>query len=309
MKVKQYMLAGMVVALLAAGLSGCRTKEKEQSKESRSEKVVNDSITEAEPLIIEEADKNSKTEAEPSIITADYTEEFQGIRGCAVIFDESENTYTFYNEADCKERATPCSTFKIISALSGLHNQVITSEDSTMGYSGVWYPNENWNSDMNLSDAFHNSCVWYFRKVIDAVGAEEMQKELNSLGYGNCDLSEWEGSAINSYPELNGFWLESSLTISPLEQVDILKNIVEGKTIYTDSEVAVLKNIMLAETNGSTNIYGKTGSGISNNAWFVGFTENEGSNRYFAVYLQDDTADTVNGAKAKEITMRILIDN
>lgn len=72
--------------------------------------------------------------------------------------------------------------------------QIVTSKESKMGYNGVNYPIEAWNADLSLEDAFRNSCVWYFRKIIDEVGQEEVQKELQSLKYGNCDISEWNGN-------------------------------------------------------------------------------------------------------------------
>ena len=155
---------------------------------------------------------------------------------------------------------SPNSSFKVISALIGIHNQVITSEDSKMEYDGMNYPVDAWNADLRLEDAFRSSCIWYFRKVIDEVGQETIQEELNKLDYGNCDISEWSGSGVNSFPELNGFWIESSLMISPIEQVEVLHKIMEGETIYTKSEIEILKSIMLLEASDSKKIYGKTGT-------------------------------------------------
>ena len=54
---------------------------------------------------------------------------------------------------------------------------------------------------------------------------------------------------MNSFPELNGFWIESSLLISPIEQVEVLHKIMEGETIYTESEIEILKSIMLLEAS------------------------------------------------------------
>jgi bla regulator protein BlaR1 len=48
-----------------------------------------------------------------------------------------------------------------------------------------------------------------------------------------CDTSEWDGRGINSFPELNGFWLESMLKISPIEQVNVLAEIFDGKTDFS----------------------------------------------------------------------------
>ena len=92
---------------------------------------------------------------------------------------------------------------------------------------------QDWNDNLTLEQAFQTSCIWYFRQVIDEVGAEELQRELVDLQYGNCDISEWDGSNINPLPELNGFWLASSLKISPICQVEVLKSIFEGKSSYS----------------------------------------------------------------------------
>ena len=220
----------------------------------------------------------NEEELQPTTVTVDYAEAFQSIQGCAVILNSENNTYTFYNEDKCRTRVSPNSTFKVISALIGIHNQVVTSEDSKMEYDGMNYPVDAWNADLRLEDAFRSSCIWYFRKVIEEVGQETIQEELNKLDYGNCDISEWSGSGVNSFPELNVFWIESSLLISPIEQVEVLHKIMEGETIYAESEIEILKSIMLLEASDSKKIYGKTGTGTNGTAWFIGFVEKENTN-------------------------------
>ena len=220
----------------------------------------------------------NEEELQPTTVTVDYAEAFQSIQGCAVILNSENNTYTFYNEDKCRTRVSPNSTFKVISALIGIHNQVVTSEDSKMEYDGMNYPVDAWNADLRLEDAFRSSCIWYFRKVIEELGQETIQEELNKLDYGNCDISEWSGSGVNSFPELNVFWIESSLLISPIEQVEVLHKIMEGETIYAESEIEILKSIMLLEASDSKKIYGKTGTGTNGTAWFIGFVEKENTN-------------------------------
>lgn len=60
-----------------------------------------------------------------------------------------------------------------------------------------------------------------------------IQEELNRLEYGNCDISDWEGrlNTNNSNPVLTGFWIESSLLISPKEQVEVMEHIFMLKTV------------------------------------------------------------------------------
>lgn len=304
MKLKCCMVIGIVVCVIMGSMLGCSSKEDGRDQLSPKEQTI--SIHQTEETGNENEDIQKGEQQQPTIVTADYAEVFQSIRGCAVTLDSEKNQYTFYNEDKCRERVPPNSTFKVISALIGIYNQVITTEDSKMGCNGMNYPIDTWNADLTLAEAFQSSCVWYFRKVIDEVGQEKVQEELRRLAYGNCDISEWTGNGANSFAELNGFWLESSLLISPLEQVEILRKIVEGKTIYTESEVEILKSIMLLEIDDSQKIYGKTGTGTDGTAWFIGFVENEDTNMYFAIYLDDSISNEINGAKAQEIALNII---
>lgn len=193
----------------------------------------------------------------------------------------------------------------------GLENGVISSADSTMGYNGTVYPMDKWNEDLSLKDAFKESCVWYFRKVIDRIGKSDVQKYINILKYGNCDISEWDGSGINSLPELNGFWLESTLRIAPIEQVNVLAEIFDGKTDFSEQNMEILKEVMLVQNCGDVSIYGKTGTGQNadtgnrDNGWFVGMLEKSDERNYFAVHLVDENQE-VSGPKAKEITINII---
>ncbi|WP_242986890.1 penicillin-binding transpeptidase domain-containing protein [Blautia marasmi] len=224
-----------------------------------------------------------------------------------MLYSPSENRYSFYNKALSEQEASPYSTFKIVSALMGLHNDIITDETSTMNYNGTEYPNPEWNGNLTFQEAFQTSCIWYFRQIIDAVGEDEAEKELSELEYGNCDISKWEGSNINPYQELNGFWLNASLKISPLEQVAVLSKIFEGKSIYDRQDIEILKKVMLTQDNGTQQIYGKTGSGSDGEAWFVGFIETAEQRRYFAVYLNDvSQEEQISGSTAKEIALKIL---
>lgn len=237
----------------------------------------------------------------------DLAEAFQGINGCAVIYSPVQMQYSFYNEAMCRQQESPYSTFKIVSALSGLQNGIIADEASTVGYDGTVYSNPDWNGDLTLEEAFQKSCIWYFREIMDAVGSEKIQEELQALQYGNCDISEWNGSHINPMEKLNGFWLGASLKISPLEQVKVLERIFEGQSHYDDSNKEILKRIMLVDENDMRKIYGKTGSSGNGEAWFVGFSEADEERKYFAVYLDDYAQrERVFGSKAREIALEIM---
>ncbi|WP_343209197.1 penicillin-binding transpeptidase domain-containing protein [Anaerolentibacter hominis] len=236
----------------------------------------------------------------------DLDSEFAGITGCAVLYSPDDELYSFYNEELCKKQVSPLSTFKIVSALMGLHAGVLENETTKMEYNGTVYPISGWNKNVTLKEAFSTSCIWYFRQVIDQVGKEEVKAQLDQLSYGNCDIGQWQGNGANPLPELNGFWLNSTLKISPLEQVKVLSDIFEGRSGYTSEEITILKNIMLVSEENEGAVCGKTGSGPGK-AWFVGFYEKDSARNYVAVYLEDeDKKDSISGENAKNIALEII---
>ena len=291
---KKINLSIYIAILLSLLLVGCAKRN-----DTKDETIVSE-IPQTKMETQEETTSNSTIES------IDLEKAFKNINGCAVIYSPKNNHYSFYNEDMCKQQVSPYSTFKIISVLSGLENGVLSDETSKMSYNGTIYANADWNADLSLKDAFQKSCIWYFKQVIDTVGKDKIKEELTSLKYGNCDISEWDGSNINPSADLNGFWLESSLAISPSEQVKVLETIFEGKSGYSTTNIQILKDLMLIEENELKKIYGKTGSG-NGKAWFVGFSETMDDRDYFAIYLQDDTKqDSISGKKAMEIALTII---
>ncbi len=257
---------------------------------------------------LKEVTENNNMVSTPYDNCLDLKEYFQGISGCAVIYDENKNIYNFYNQELTEKRSSPLSTFKIISTLIGLDSDVLQSKDTLVSWDGIQYPVEDWNHDMTLEQAFKSSCVWYFRDVIDRVGKEEVQKALDELSYGNCDISQWQGSNVNNgYEKLNGFWLESSLLISPKEQVDILQHIFSNETSMREKNINILKDIMEIDNfDNIAKVYGKTGTGYRGNAWFIGMANKENNVYYFAIRLDDSNSDLCTGSKAKEIAINII---
>lgn len=212
-------------------------------------------------------------------------------------------------------RRSPCSTFKITSSLVGLESGAIDRKDSTRPWSGETFWNDDWNQDIDFPTAFRTSCVWYYRQVINDIGPECMQNALELLQYGNCDLSDWEGhlNNNNSNPALTGFWIESSLKISPREQTQVLERIFGQTSEYPPDILAALEEVMLfPETGGeSCSVYGKTGMGKSNgivvDAWYTGFAD-VGHRVYFCVYLGETANQDVSSAAAREIAVSLIRD-
>jgi len=273
--------------------------------------------TNTEETVVSDNENNFDSEAitpDNNNIQIDLSDYFQGIIGCAVINNLNEGQYLIYNQELSEKRSSPCSTFKIISTIIGLESGVLESKDTVIEWNGTQYFFDEWNQDLTLEQAFQSSCVWYFRGVIDQAGEEKVKEVLTTLSYGNGDISQWTGSNTHSdYSELNGFWLESSLLISPREQVDTLFRIFEDETDIREDYIHILKEIMQIDNSGNNSkVFGKTGTGYKDNAcvdaWFVGIAENENHTYYYAIRLDEPTNDSVSGQKAKEIALNIIND-
>lgn len=291
----------LFVCILACMITGCANHSTEEKPPAESGNSV---------------ESENEISADIETVEADWSEYFNGRNGTAVIYDPSNRRYTVYNQKLAETRSSPCSTFKIISSLIALENGIILPEDSTRTWSGERFWNEDWNKDIDFREAFRTSCVWYFRQVIDDIGKDRMQKELEKLQYGNCDISDWEGSlnTNNNNRALTGFWIESSLRISPKEQTAVMERIFGGNSDYSEETQNQLKQVMLVpeQDRADLSLYGKTGMGKANgvvvDAWFTGFAESTEGTIYFCVRLGETEELDVSSTVAKEIAIEIVSD-
>lgn len=235
-----------------------------------------------------------------SVTYEDLSSYFKEYDGSFVLLDLESGHYQVYNDANSKKRVSPDSTYKIISSLVGLETEVVTNENAQMEWDGTIYPFEQWNKDQTLTSATINSVSWYFQKVDSLVGKTRIESYLKQMGYGNVDLSGG----------INEFWLESSLKISPIEQVKILEKLYTYKLPFSRRNIDIVKKTIKLSDQDKITLYGKTGTGIVNgnqlNGWFVGFVESKGKVFAFATNIQGKV--WTDGATAKNITLSILKD-
>ncbi|RDY26272.1 class D beta-lactamase [Romboutsia weinsteinii] len=274
-------LAILTTIVISISLTGCSIKAENDKPNDNKE-------------LNREAIQTTPTENE-----VDYSDSFDGINGCALFFSPDYNTYNIYNKDLLNEQISPYSTFKIINSLMGLSQNVVSSADSKLGYDGKVHWREEWNKDITFEEAFKESCVWYYEKIMDSLDKEYVQNKLTDLKYGNSDISDW-----NEYGH-NTFWISSSLKISPLEQIKVLETIFEGKSSFEPKHVDLVKDFMLVESNKNYSVYGKTGSAKHTNSWFTGFIEKDDKRTYFAVRI-DDKSQELAGSVAKSIALDII---
>lgn len=108
-------------------LSGCSSKQ---------EKVEQIEINQ-----LDQSETDDKTERKESENLEeemlDLSSAFNSINGCAVLYSPVENKYSLYNKDMAEQEVSPYSTFKIISTLVGIHNNIIKDETSNMNYNGT----------------------------------------------------------------------------------------------------------------------------------------------------------------------------
>ena len=225
---------------------------------------------------------------------------FGKYEGSFVLYDLKGDIWKIYDMERATLQVAPNSTYKIYDALFGLENGIITPENSLIEWNGNSYPFEAWNRNQTLPSAMEASVNWYFQAIDEQLGASQVQKYLHEIGYGNEDLSG----------DFSSYWLESSLKISPIEQVELLTKLQNNSLGFALKNVKAVKDAIHISSSDFGNLYGKTGTGRVNgkdiNGWFIGFVEKTDNTYFFATNLH--AANHADGNAASKITMSILSD-
>jgi bla regulator protein BlaR1 len=237
---------------------------------------------------------------ETTYVDEDLGTYFTGYDGCFVLYDPQKDTYTIHNKNKSIKRLPPNSTFKIYNSLIGLESGVLKDENTMFKWDGTKHEIESWNRDHTLASAISNSVVWYYKILASRVGEKAMQEYIDKIGYGNKDISGG----------IDKFWLQSSIEISPMEQVELLRKMYNYELPFAKENIDIVKKIMILSTENGIVFRGKTGSGGKYNkyvnGWFVGYVEKEGKVYFFATNLVAEK--DADGKHAKDITISILRD-
>lgn len=199
-----------------------------------------------------------------------------------------------YNEQLSAERHSPYSTFKIPNTLIALEEGVVTIEDSLRQWDGTMHSRPELNQHQDLASAMKYSCVWYYQQLAKEVGEKAMQKRLKNIGYGNTDISGG----------IDQFWLDSSLLISPQEQLEFMISLYHNDLPFSQKNMEYVKSIIKQE-GYPIELYGKTGSSASGHGWFVGYTLLDEKPYFFATYIE---GKEVSGPLVRDKTAEILVE-
>ena len=186
-----------------------------------------------------------KTSSE-NISYVDFSSYFGEYEGSFVLYDLENDAWSIHDMEHSTLRVAPNSTYKIYDALFGLEEDIITPENSFIAWNGETYPFEAWNADQTLQSAMNSSVNWYFESVDEQLGAADISNYIQEIGYGNENISG----------DLSTYWMESSLKISPIEQVELLTKLQNNSFGFALENINAVKDAICPVSY--THLYGRS---------------------------------------------------
>ena len=235
-----------------------------------------------------------------NISYVDLSSYFGKFEGSFVLYDLGNDAWSIHDIDHATLRVAPNSTYKIYTALFGLEDGVITPENTFIAWDGKNYPFDTWNTDQTLPSAMRNSVNWYFQSLNEQLGSPSVNEYIQQLKYGNENMSG----------DFSSYWMESSLKISPIEQVELLTKLQNNSFGFAPENINAVKDALCLSSSDAGTFYGKTGTGRVDgqdvNGWFIGYIETADNTYFFAANIGADSDAT--GGSAEEIAMSILSD-
>ena len=225
-----------------------------------------------------------------------------------VCFIAKEKDKVLKQEGDCKQRYSPCSTFKIPLSLMGYDHGTLVDAQKPL-----WEFRKGYADDLDVWKQNHtpimwmkNSCIWYSQLLTQRIGIDRFKAYVKRLSYGNQDVS----GDVGKNNGLTNAWLDSSLAISPLEQTEFLQRMLDHKLhMISPHAYHMTRSLLFADDlPDGWSLYGKTGSGRFH-GWFVGWIEKDKRAIVFATHITDKAKmDTFPSARAKAAAKEKLLE-
>lgn len=201
------------------------------------------------------------------------------VNGALVLSSLNTGQTFIHNDVRAAQRLPVASTFKIMNTLISLEEKAITGKSDVLKWDGKHHEFPDWNRNQTLESAFKVSCVWCYQALASRVGSEKYRQYLHQCDYG----------VLKEPFETTTFWLDGSLEISTLEQVDFLKKVIHRTLPFSASSYETLRDIMVVEQKPSFTIRAKTGWAAHVQpqvGWYVGYVETAADTWVFAMSME-----------------------
>ncbi|QPC92667.1 class D beta-lactamase [Mesorhizobium sp. INR15] len=226
---------------------------------------------------------------------------------CTVIQDAASGK-TLYQDGVCDQRFSPASTFKLPLSLIGYDAGILSDE-----HTPTWDYKPEFNAvkrDQKAVDPTiweRDSILWFSREITSRLGGTSFVGYVKKFDYGNNDVSGNPGKNDS----LTQSWVNSSLKITPIEQVNFLRRLLARDLPVSAKAYDMTKAIIPTFQAGGWTVQGKTGSTrLRNDAekiedkrslgWFVGWAQKDGRQIVFARLAVDTKrTDMPKGLKTR----------
>lgn len=229
---------------------------------------------------------------------------------CTLILDAASGE-TLHRQGICDQRFSPASTFKVPLSLIGYDAGILNDEHTpAWDYKPAFKAAKRDQKTVDPTIWENDSVLWFSREITRRLGSERFAGYVSKFDYGNTDVSGTPGKNDG----LTRSWVNSSLKISPVEQVDFLRRLLARKLPVSDKAHAMTKAILPTFRSGGWTVQGKTGTTrLGDSAdkrslgWFVGWANKDTRNIVFArLVIDTKRSDTPKGPQTRAIFLKEL---
>ena len=224
------------------------------------------------------------------------------LQGSFIMHDAGKDSWTLIDSAQADVPTLPASTFKIFGSLIGVESGVLSGPDHVFTWDGIDRGRVEVNKNLTLREAYRVSAYWYFQRLAQQLGPDQLKHWLDTVGYGNADTT-------GGYDQC---WVAGGLRITPRQQVEFLERVQRGDVPFSTRTLDLVKGIMVQGDTLGYVLRGKTGWAMNDEGsigWYVGWVEKaDGSGPYFFVnrIRTTDTLSTTFAAARKDLAMEFM---
>jgi len=224
------------------------------------------------------------------------------IEGTAIVVRRhSDGQMWVSNPKRTQQRFSPASTSKIPHTLIALEAGIATPS-TVFAWDGFPKGVSAWNRDQTLKSAFEVSAVWVYQQIARTAGRAVMADGLARFSYGN--------QTVGTDDHLTTYWLDGTLQISAVEQVDFLSRLAFEQLPLSKATYASARDIMVSAEGDRWVMWSKTGWRHSADqmdvGWFVGWVDCGAETYVFALNM--DIRRRSELPQRKETTYSVLED-
>lgn len=216
-----------------------------------------------------------------------------GVRGDFALLDNGQGRFTIYNLPRYRDSLhSPGATFDIPLSLIAFQTGVAKDGNDVL------------DSVATIARAFgtvSEENYQVFQKLARNIGIDTIRKWVDSLHYGNRDLS--------GDPEGFGFWLHSNLKITADEQLGLTKKLYFNQLPFFRRPQELVREMMTKESNSNYTLVYKLGAVPSHSnveGWVMGWVEENKHPYFFVLNLSSPNAEADITTIGLQLVKRIL---